>query len=236
MSAGAFDVVLFELEGVLAETAALREEALRNALEAEGVRFGVEAARSLAAIEPDLPLRAAAAAALTASGNPFDETTLDLVVMRAEDGFRAAAGKGLTLAPGARELVAALGGSVRLAIVTRAPRRDAELVLSLADLEPCFEVIVAGDDPAPVGAAPQAYERALAHLARRREPRRERVLALVDGLTGVRAARAAGIRCAVIGEVPMYRAVEADAHFESLEGLSMDAIEELVLGREEWIP
>jgi beta-phosphoglucomutase-like phosphatase (HAD superfamily) len=56
------------------------------------------------------------------------------------------------------------------------------------------------------------------------------VVALEDGPTGIRAAKAAGLRCAVIGAVPVHEAVDADALIPSLVGMTIASIDTLTLG------
>ena len=44
------------------------------------------------------------------------------------------------------------------------------------------------------------------------------VIALEDGTAGIRAARAAGVRCIAVGPIPAHIAIEADAYVTSLAG------------------
>src|SRR5918997_339451 len=95
------DVVLMELEGVVAETRALRRAALARALADEGI-----APDAGTAIDDAAALGTAAArATLARAGRAGDETAVDLATLRAERWFAEAAGKGLALVEGARELI-----------------------------------------------------------------------------------------------------------------------------------
>ena len=57
------------------------------------------------------------------------------------------------------------------------------------------------------------------------------VVAMEDGAPGIRSAKGAGLRCAVVGEVPVHVAVEADALIPSLVGLNAATIDTLTLGK-----
>lgn len=223
--------VLLEMDGVLAETAAMRREALVAALAAEGV--------ALSAAEYDercagLPLPAAARSALALRGRASDETLGDLVRLRAERGFAALAARGVSLAPGAREFVEGAASRARFALVTRATRREADLVLALADARDLFEFVIAADDAPPKPAA-APYERALERLARRRPLPAPAVVALEDALAGVRSARAAGIACVAVGAVSPVVALEADAHVATLAGLTIDGLQRLLAREREGV-
>ena len=215
--------VLLELDGVLAETGAMRRDALVGALAAEGVALSAGEYEERCA---GLPLPAAVRAALAARGRSADETLADLVRLRAERGFAALAARGVSLAPGAREFLRAAASRTRLALVTRATRREADLVLAFADARDLFECVVAAEDAAPKP-APAPYERALERLARRRPVARSAAVALEDSLSGVRSARAAGLACVAVGPVPPEVALEADAHVATLAGFGVEPLQSL---------
>ena len=227
-----FDAVLCEFEGVLADTAALRVAALRASLADEGV---TSPHPELADACARLPVATTVRAALALHGERRDETGLDLLVLRAERHFAAAAGKGLALAPGARDFVERAMGTARLALVTRASRREVEFILSLAGLDVAFECIITADDtpePKPSG---DGYVQALERLGRRRSVRPDQAIALEDGPVGIRAAHAAGLRCVTVGALPAHLAVEADALLPSLVGQTPASIEALVSARKETV-
>ncbi|HUF28125.1 MAG TPA: HAD family phosphatase [Gemmatimonadaceae bacterium] len=225
------DVVLVELEGVLAETRAMRADALRRSL----AGFGVQLDRP--ALEEDhsgLSPRQRAVAVLGAVAT-WDETALDLVVLQAEREFTSLAGGGISLAAGSRECLLQLQTQARLAVVTRASRRIADLVLGLGGLESVFDVIVTADDVVEAKPSSSMYEIALARLSRRRAVRRKACLALEDGRAGILAARRAGVRCIAVGAIPPGDAMEAeaDAYLPTLEGQTLDTLSFLLRSGEE---
>ena len=215
--------VLLELEGVVVRTHALRREALRSALAEDGLALS---SATFDDVCHGMPVRAAVRACYAAEELATDETAVDLAVLRAEKAFAASLGAGATLVDGAMDGLASLHARARLGVVTRATRREAELMLSLAELAWLFELVITADD-VPLAPKPSAdpYARAMARLARRRPIDPRRVMALEDGRGGIRAARAAGLRCLAVGEVPAFRALDADGYLPSLRGVTLESLD-----------
>jgi HAD superfamily hydrolase (TIGR01509 family) len=224
------DTVLLELEGVIADTGEARRDAIFAALRVDGVQLPEREYRDLCA---GLSFEEAVRAAFRGMGRGSDETEIALAAHRAERAYRAYIGKGLTLVEGARETLERLHDSVRLALVTRAPRNDAMFVLSLARIEHLFSCVVAAED-APAKPSPEPYRLALGRLQRARARLvRGTVVAVEDGLPGVRSARAAGLATVVVGDVPVHVAVEADGFVPSIAGLTAESLLSLVAPRNE---
>jgi HAD superfamily hydrolase (TIGR01509 family) len=216
-----FDVALFELEGVLFDTAAARRDALRRALADDGLLLPADPTRYAGLSVRD--------AVLAVAGDRLpDDTAVDLAVLRAERHFDERIAGGLSLAPGAVDLVHALVGRMRLGVVTRAGRREAGRALSLAGLDFAFACVVAAEDAAAPKPAAAPYETAIARLARRAPVLRDRVVTLEDALPGIRAARAAGLRCIAVGALPAHDALHADAYVPTLADLTPAELVSLV--------
>lgn len=213
------DAVLLEWEGVLADTASARRDALLRALDDEGVPW---TAAAYDACCGGLGVRAAAAIALERSGRD-DATLADLVAIRASRVFMDGLAHGFTLTPGAARFVAAAESGSRVAIVTRSSRAEADLALRLSGLGDSAAVVVTVDDVLDPLPAPALYVHALAQLARRRAVRTAHAAAIVDTSHAMRAARAAGVRTIAVG-APAHVAVEADASADGLDGLTLDRI------------
>jgi sugar-phosphatase len=82
----------------------------------------------------------------------------------------------------------------QLAIVSGALRSEIELVLQLAGLRPHFAEIVAAEDVGACKPDPQGYNCAREKL----ELSPRRCVVVEDSIPGLTAARAAGLRCAVL--------------------------------------
>jgi beta-phosphoglucomutase len=96
---------------------------------------------------------------------------------------------------GVAELVEALQGRVRLAVVTTTWRANVEAVLEASGLAGAFEVMITKEDVKAPKPDPEGYRLALARL---KLPAIE-VVALEDSPGGLAAARGAGVRVVAVG-------------------------------------
>jgi beta-phosphoglucomutase len=128
-------------------------------------------------------------------GHPTDDGAIESAVERKHAHYERAIRGELRLVPGAGDFVenAALDG-YQLAIVSGALRREIELVLDLTNLRPHFAEIVAAEDVTACKPDPQGYLRARERLALAPN----RCVVVEDSLQGLAAARAAGLRCAML--------------------------------------
>jgi beta-phosphoglucomutase-like phosphatase (HAD superfamily) len=216
-------VLLVEFEGVLADTAALRKDALAEALAADGITLTDELlslARGRTVEDAVLRIRGAA-------GAPDDPTASEICRLRAERAFAVRAGKGLSLQPGARRAIEALVGVARIALVTRASRREVAFVLDLAGFDGLFRPIIACEDVQPPKPDRAPYAAALTRVAQLFPGQTLRGLAIEDTALGARAAHAAGIAAVLVGDLPAHEAMEADAWVESLRDLTPERVRSL---------
>lgn len=221
------DTVLLEFEGVIADTAPARMSALMRSLADEGVDLTeAEYQRACAGFPPR---EAAIAAAALHRETRLDDTALELVALRAERYFAEDVGKGMELMPGAVELIQSMLGRTRLAIVTRASRREVDFVLGLAGLDQAFEVVVTREDVLAPKPSPEGFERALQRLAKlRRISRPTSSLALEDSAAGVLAAKAVKIPVIAVGHVAEHYGTHAEARVDSLVGQTLASLTTLV--------
>jgi beta-phosphoglucomutase len=128
-------------------------------------------------------------------GLPQDEGAIAEAVAKKHSAYQRAVSESMRLVPGAEEFVenAALDG-FQLAIVSGALRKEIELVLDLAGLRAHFAEIIAAEDVPACKPDPRGYTRAREMLGL--EPRR--CVVIEDSMPGLQAARAAGLRCAML--------------------------------------
>jgi beta-phosphoglucomutase-like phosphatase (HAD superfamily) len=215
-----------EVEGVLANTQPLRRAALDRALAEDGL-MSADATLHL----PDhvgYGTRETVRRALQHHEMAGDETAITLVAHRADRHFASLVHAGVSLAPGARELVELAAGRCRLAIVTSLDRRTVDSVLALAELDGAFEVIIAAEDVAAAKPAPDGHRKAIERLSRRRPLDTRAGIALEPGSAGARAAHAAGLRCVLVAPFQVENIVEADAMLASLVGQTPATLDALL--------
>jgi HAD superfamily hydrolase (TIGR01509 family) len=129
------------------------------------------------------------------NGGQVDESRLRQAIECKNAYYEGAIRSHMRLVPGAVDFVeaAALAGH-QLAIVSGALRREIALVLELAGLAPHFAEIVAAEDVTACKPDPQGFTRAREALG----VSAGRCVAIEDSLPGLAAARAAGLRCAML--------------------------------------
>jgi len=214
-------LVLIEFDDVLAETRAPRSAALRGALAAEGVELSADDYDSACT---GLSFAAGARAAIRLAGiagRAADETTIELAALRATRAFGESVARGIPLTSGAPAFVRGAAGKARLGIVTRSPRRDVELVLSLSGLGDAFECVVAAEDYTGPEPSSAPYDTAFVRMSEGRAVRIGGNIALVACLNAVAAARAARLSPIVVGTVSPTVAFAGDGYIPTLEGTTV---------------
>ena len=128
-------------------------------------------------------------------GDEVKSGRLSEAIERKNEHYFQAIGADMRLVPGAAEFVAAAADEGhRLAIVSGALRREIELVLELAGLRRHFGEIVSAEDVSACKPDPQGFNRAREALGLAAG----RCVVVEDSLPGLAAARAAGLRCAML--------------------------------------
>ena len=203
-----------EFDDVLVETRSHRRTCLRSALESENVILS----------DSDYDMRcaglstpAAARAAFHAAGIPEDETAIELAALRADRAFAAISSNGLPLAPGAGAFVRSAEGFARLGLVTRAARREVDLVLSLAGLGDAFECVVTGEDYVGAEPSPVPFEQAIARMSKRGVAARSTITALVASVNAAASAHAARLQVLFMRRTIHSPAITTDRFIASLE-------------------
>jgi beta-phosphoglucomutase len=138
------------------------------------------------------------------------------------------------LFPGARECVERLAAGVPLAIASGALRHEIELVLEGSGLARWFPVVVASGETPRSKPAPDPYTRAVAllqeaGLVNDAAGVASRCVAIEDSRWGLAAARAAGLRSVAV--TTSYGASElgaADLVVSDLHGVTLDLLRELI--------
>jgi beta-phosphoglucomutase-like phosphatase (HAD superfamily) len=216
------DGVLLDWEGVLADTTDARRDALRRAFAVEGIAFDGSTYDDRCA---GRSVRAAASVLLGSRAG--DAPLVELVAMRAEREFATRLAQGFAVDPAASRFAELAQLRAPLVVVTAAGRTECDTALRLAGLHDSCAAIVTADDVTGDAPSRQSYDRAIAHLDRRRPVKRERVVVLATTPPHIRAAREAGLRTIAVG-VPAHVALEADASVPSLAGVTMDAVDALL--------
>jgi beta-phosphoglucomutase len=182
--------VLFDFDGVIADTENVHIAAWQRTL----LRMGWELTDEAAATSAEIDDRVFLAQVFEARG--IEGPDLDGWLQLKSDLAESLLADAPRVYPGLKELVAALRAEgIRLGIVTTTLRRNVEIVLTTLGLTDAFEFIIGKDDISTLKPAPDAYFLALIKL----RLAAAKVVVLEDSPTGLVAASAAGLRCIAVG-------------------------------------
>ncbi len=210
--------VLWDMDGVLVDTAEFHFQTWLETLSAYGIpitresfraTFGMNNAGTLAALMGEVP----APALLAEIGE------------RKERQFRQAIRGRVRPLPGVLLWLERLQSEgVRQAVASSAPPANIDVLLDELGLSPFFDIIGSGSD-----LPPKPDPALFLQVARRLNVPPGRCVVVEDSVPGVQAARRAGMRCIAVATTnPAHRLAEADVVVERLDGLSEDAFRRLL--------
>jgi HAD superfamily hydrolase (TIGR01509 family) len=208
--------VLWDLDGTLVDSEEFHWQSWRDTLASEGLSVTYEQFLDSFGRKNDPIMREW----LGAGYSP--ERAARLADMKEADYRRLVAAHGLTPLPGAREWLTRMHeAGWKQAIVTSAPRANAEVMLQALGLGHVFETVVVAEDVSLGKPDPEVFLTGAARLGV--EPSRSVVVE--DAATGIEGARRAGMKCVGVNkriELP------ADVLVGSLLELPLDTFDRLV--------
>jgi len=211
------EAVAFDLDGTLIESERRWEAARQEVTESAGGRWRDDAQPSMMGLStPEwiAYMQQELGVALEA------EEIRERVIERLRDSYR----EQLPLIDGADGAVRRLAVRWPLAVASSSPRELIELVLELAGLRGCFDVVISSEEVARGKPAPDVYLRACELLG----SRPSHTAAIEDSGAGVRSAVAAGMPVVLIPgtEYPLDPAVrkQADLVLDSIKQLDVEAV------------
>ena len=211
------DAVIFDFDGVLADTEALHYDAFRDVFADRAWPLSQREylERYLGYDDRGLIVEYG-----RDHGLPLSPADVDAIVHEKSRAFRNRLAAASVVYPGARESVARLGARWPLGIATGSLRDEVIDILTAADLLSGFHAIVAADDGAGSKPSPAPY---LAVAARLGVPA-NRCVAIEDSPGGLLAARAAGMRTIAVTSTMPRHVLHADLIVDHLDEISVDAV------------
>lgn len=223
------EALIFDFDGVLVDSERVHWKLYQEVLEPLGLGFSWEEyVAKWIALHDEGCMRAVAAE----RGKELPDSQFAQLVMEKAEGFEKILKKGeFVFFPGVRKLLADLSARIPVGIASGALRVEIEHILEANGLSAHFTAIVGAEDCQGHKPDPEPYTRALARLnaANGTSITPEHCGVIEDTPAGIRAARAAGMRC--IGVTNSFDAAKlkgAHAVIESLEGLSLEKIQALL--------
>ena len=215
--------IIFDFDGIIADTEPLHYAALRQVLAAE---FGI--ALSQAEYYADYlgyDDRGCFKAALAAHQRPVTSDLIDQLVQKKGRAYLAALDTDLKLFPGIRHFIEDAAEAYRLAIASGALRDEIELILQEAGLRKAFAYITSAEDVSEGKPSPEPFLRAMAGLSAIppvHSLRPDDCLVIEDSLPGIRGARAAGMKVLAVANTHSIQELrEADAVTTSLAQVTL---------------
>jgi len=209
-----FQAVIFDLDGVLTDTAELHFQAWKRLADEEGLPFTREDNERLRGVSRRQSLEF-----LLQGRTTISEAQAEAWMARKNDYYRQMIGSlaPSDLLPGVAELLAELD-QAQLKIAIASASRNARAVIERLGIAPLVAAISDGYSVERMRPAPDLF----LHAARQLGVQPEHCVAIDDATAGIEAARAAGM--CVIGLGPVSRVGNADRVFPGLAGVHLSDI------------
>jgi len=223
----ALQAIVFDFDGVIADSEPLHLKAYQQALAEEGVVLEREDYFSRYLGYDDV---GAFAALSRDRGLAWTDRHITALVERKGTKLQAILEGGEVLFPGAAAFVRAAAAEVPIAIASGALRHEIMQIVEAAGLGGLFTAIVASGDTPQSKPSPAPYLLAFEQLQQssRKTLSRQRCVAIEDSVWGLESARGAGLRC--VGVTTSYPAAEltaAELVAEGLIALTIPMLEQL---------
>ena len=219
--------VIFDFDGVIANSEPLHCAAFRDVLAAEGVALSEREYYERYLGYDDVGVFRALS---QERGLHWDVDRMSALVDRKAVHLEGLERDGSILFPGADQAIRRLAASLPLAIASGALRLEILRILNRAGLAQCFGAIVAAEDSPASKPAPDPYVRAVDRLSaawgQRLAP--AECVAVEDSHWGLESARAAGLRTiAVTHTYPASTLGAADLLIDNLDGLTVEELRKI---------
>ncbi len=213
MSDRRLEAVLWDLDGVIADTGDYHYRAWGDIFQEKGVTFTREDFMRHFGQRHDTIIR-------FALGDDISPEEFEAITERKQQEYRRLVAGNIKPLPGAVELIKSLNEHrIKTAIASSAPLDNIEIIIKGLGIEDCFQAIAWGTEVPEGKPSPQIFLLAAKKLGV--EP--GNCLVIEDAIAGVDAAREAGMKCiAVTNSHPISSLRKADLIVSTLEAIDID--------------
>jgi beta-phosphoglucomutase family hydrolase len=213
------EAVIWDIDGVLADTASYHFLAWRETFARRGINFTEADFMRGFGVRNDAIIR-------NTLGEKTTADEIETIAREKEATFRRLIGKDIKPLPGVLELLSQLHDrGIRMAIASSTVIENIRLIVGSLGIGKYFEAIITGHDVTEGKPSPQVFLVAAQRLGA--EP--ENCLVFEDAVAGVKAAKSAGMHCvAITSSHSREKLAEADLVVDSLAEVSVEDLEELV--------
>jgi len=226
MSGAKLHAIVFDFDGVIADSEPLHLRAYQAVLKDEGIELSRDDYYSQYLGFDDVGLfwKLARDRGLT----PDPDKIETLVATKARQ-MQALLSDGSILFPGAADCIRRCAAERPLAIASGALEHEIEMILRNAGLRDCFKVIASASDGVNGKPRPDLYFLAIAKLKQSCAVNLQSCVAIEDSRWGIDAAQQAGLRCVAITHTfPAAELSAADLVVNSLDEITVARLEQIV--------
>ena len=228
-NARALQAIVFDFDGVIANSEPLHLQAFQQALAEEGIELSARDYYTRYLGFDDVGMFEALA---RDRGIAMSDRQVTALVARKGMKLQAMLHAGSVLFPGAADFIRAAAAAVPVAIASGALRHEIEEILDAAGLAPLFTTVVASGDTPESKPSPApyllAFERLRQLTGRDLDPRR--CVAIEDSRWGLESAQGAGLRCVgVTNSYPAHELGHVDLVVSGLDTLTLEQLDDVCL-------
>lgn len=218
MPEGRLKAVIWDMDGVIADTAPYHFKAWHEVFRKSGVNFTEKDFKHHFGQRNDTIIR-------STLGQSISQDDLDNIANEKEANYRRLVAPNIEPLPGAINLIKLLDkNGVKMAIASSAPVANIRLIAGGLGIDNYFQAIVWGREVMEGKPSPQGFLLAAQKLGI--EP--GNCVVIEDAIAGVAAAKSAGMKClAVTTTHPKENLNEADLILDTLEEVDLDDLEKL---------
>ncbi len=210
--------VIWDMDGVIVDTAHDHYESWRQAFEKRGIKLTEADFQTKFGQRNDRIIR-------TTMNREVSNEEIEEIARDKEEYFRAHVRAHIKPFPGAVELIQSLCNvTVKMSIASSAPVENIRLLLGSLGILECFQQFVSGREVTESKPSPQIYLLA----ARKLNMPPEKCIVIEDAVTGVRGAKSAGMYCVAVTNTNSRELLrEADMVVDNLTELTISSLENL---------
>jgi len=216
--------IIWDMDGVIADTAAYHFKAWQQVFQKRGVKFTGEDFKRNFGQRNDTIIR-------NILGQGTSQSEIDAISQEKENSFRNMVRQRIKPLPGVINLIKLLAEHrFKMALASSAPIENIQLLITGLGINKYFQAIVSGREVTKGKPSPQGFLLA----AQRLEIKPENCIVVEDAVAGVTAAKRAGMHClAVTNTHPKKSLLEADLIVNTLETISVNDLEGLLASSRE---
>ena len=212
--------VIWDMDGVIADTAAYHKQAWQETFQKRGVNFTEDDFKHSFGLRNDSIIP-------HILGEGVSQEKIAIIADEKEESFRRIIGQNIKPLPGVISLIKSLAeANFKLALASSTPIENIQLLTKSLGISSYFQSIVADKDVSEGKPSPQVFLLAAQKLGV--EPKN--CVVIEDAVAGVAAAKRAGMRCiAVTTSHPRGSLEEADLIVDTLESVTVPDLEKLLI-------